>query len=75
VFRAGHPYATGFRVTDAAGQATGLDHGQPLRLAREEGAHELAVSVTTRYGTLTPQPLEYVVNQPGPGGLGRPGGA
>ena len=62
VFRAGHPYATGFRVTDAAGQATGLDHGQPLRLAREEGAHELAVAVTTRYGTLTPQPLEYVVN-------------
>ena len=62
VFRADHPYATGFRVTDASGQATSLDHGQPLRLAGEEGAHELAVAVTTRYGTLTSRPLEYVVN-------------
>ena len=62
VFRADHPYATGFRVTDASGQATSLDPGQPLRLAGGEGAHELAVAVTTRYGTLTPQPLEYVVN-------------
>ncbi len=62
VFRADHPYATGFRVTDANGQATGLGPGQPLRLAGGEGAYELAVAVTTRYGTLTPQPLEYVVN-------------
>ena len=62
VFRADHPYATGFRVTDASGQATGLAAGQPYRLAGEEGAHELTVAVTTRYGTLTPQPLEYVVN-------------
>jgi len=62
VFRADHPYATGFRVTDASGQATGLDSGQPFRLAGEEGAHELTVAVTTCYGTLTPQPLEYVVN-------------
>ena len=62
VFRADHPYATGFRVTDASGQATSLEGGQPLRLAGEEGAHELTVAVTTRYGTLTPQPLEYVVS-------------
>jgi len=62
VFRADHPYATGFRVTDASGQAASLDPGQPLRLAGEEGAHELTVAVTTRYSTLTPQPLEYVVN-------------
>jgi Transglutaminase-like superfamily len=62
VFRADHPYATGFRVTDADGQAIVLDPGQPLRLAGEEGAHELTVAVTTRYGTLLPQPLEYVVN-------------
>jgi Transglutaminase-like superfamily len=62
VFQADHPYATGFQVTDAIGQATGLDPGQPLRLAGEEGAHELTVAVTTRYGILTPQPLEYVVN-------------
>ena len=32
------------------------------RSAGEEGAHELIVAVTTRYGTLMPQPLEYVVN-------------
>ncbi len=75
VFRADHPYATGFRVTDASGLATSLDPGQPLRLAAGEGAHELAVAVTTRYGTLTPQPLEYVVNEPGSGELGRPGPA
>ena len=75
MFRADHPYATGFRVTDASGQATSLDPGQPLRLAGEEGAHELAVAVTTRYGALTPQPLEYVVNYPGLGELGRPGRA
>ena len=62
MFRADHPYATGFRVTDAGGRATVLDPGQPLRLAGEEGAHELTVAVTTRYGTLMPQPLEYVVN-------------
>ena len=62
VFRADHPYATGFRVTDACDQATVLDPGQPFRLAGEEGAHELTVAVTTRYGTLVPQPLEYVVN-------------
>ena len=62
VFRADHPYATGFRVTDASGQATGLAAGQPYRLGGKEGAHELTVAVTTRYGTLTPQPLEYVVN-------------
>ncbi len=62
VFHADHPYATGFQVTDASGQATGLDPGQPLRLAGAEGPHELTVSVRTRYGTLTPQPLEYVVN-------------
>ena len=61
-FQADHPYATGFRVTDASGQATGLDPGQPLRLAGEKGAHELTVAVTTRYGILTPQTLEYVVN-------------
>jgi len=60
--QADHPYATGFRVTDASGQATVLDPGQPLRLGGEEGAHELTVAVTTRYGTLAPQPLEYVVN-------------
>ena len=64
-FQADHPYATGFRVTDASGQVTVLDPGQPFRLAGDEGAHELTVAATTRYGTLTPQPLEYVVNQPG----------
>jgi hypothetical protein len=64
VFRADHPYATGFRVADASGRTTGLDPGQPFRLAGEEGAHELTVAVTTRYGTLAPQPLEYVVNLP-----------
>jgi hypothetical protein len=67
VFRADHPYATGFQVTDASGQGTVLKLGQPLRLGGDEGPYELAVAVTTRYGTLTPQPLEYVVNQPGSG--------
>lgn len=62
VFNADHPYATGFLVTDAGGQATSLDPGQPLRFASEEGAHDLTVAVTTRYGALTPQPLEYVVS-------------
>ncbi len=62
VFHADHPYATGFQVTDASGQATGLETGQPYRLGGKEGAHELTVAVRTRYGTLTPQPLEYVVN-------------
>ncbi len=62
VFQADHPYATGFRVTDASGQITVLDPSQPFRLSGKEGAHELTVAVTTRYGTLTPQPLAYVVN-------------
>jgi transglutaminase-like putative cysteine protease len=69
-FQADHPYATGFLVTNASDQATVLDPGQPFRLAGGEGAHELTVAATTRYGTLTPQPLEYVVNKPGSGGPG-----
>ena len=56
------PYVTGFRVTGADGQGTVLAPGEPFRLAGAGGAHELAVAVMTRYGSLTPQPLEYVVN-------------
>ena len=62
MFSADHPYVTGFRVTGAGGQSTVLDPGEPLRLAGEVGAHELTVAVMTRYGSLAPQPLEYVVN-------------
>lgn len=62
MFGADHPYVTGFRVTGADGQGTVLAPGEPFPLAGEEGAHELAVAVMTRYGSLTPQPLEYVVN-------------
>lgn len=63
-FRADHPYATGFRVTGAGGRRTALAAGEPFRLAGKEGAYELTVAVVTRYGSLTPQPLEYVVNEP-----------
>jgi hypothetical protein len=62
VFSADHPYATGFQVTAADGRTTGLDPGQPFRFARQEGEYDLTVAVTTRYGTLTPQLLVYVVN-------------
>jgi Transglutaminase-like superfamily len=62
VFRTGHPYAFGFRVTDAGrGTTTDLPPGQPFPLAREAGEYRLTVAVTTRYGALTPQPLHYVV--------------
>jgi hypothetical protein len=62
MFSTDHPYATGFQVTDADGRTTGLDPGQPFRFAREEGEHDLTVAIKTRYGTLTPQQLVYVVN-------------
>jgi len=62
VFGADHPYAAGFQLTDADGRTTGLDPGQPFRFAREEGEHDLTVAVKTRYGTLTPQSLVYLVN-------------
>ncbi len=62
VFGADHPYVTGFRVTGTSGQGTVLALGEPFPLAGDQGSHELAVAVMTRYGSLTPQPLEYVVN-------------
>jgi Transglutaminase-like superfamily len=61
VFGADHPYATGFQVTDADGKTGTLDPGQPFPLAREAGEHHRTVAVQTRYGTLTPQPLVYLV--------------
>jgi hypothetical protein len=62
VFRTDQPYARGFEVSDAErGTTTDLPPGQPFPLAREAGEYRLAVAVTTRYGTLTPQPLRYVV--------------
>ena len=61
VFGADHPYATGFLVTDADGKTSVLDPGQPLPLARDPGEHRQTVAVLTRYGTLTPQPLVYLV--------------
>ena len=62
MFGADHPYATGFQLMDADARTTSLDPGQPFRFAREAGEHNLTVAVKTRYGTLTPQPLVYVVN-------------
>jgi hypothetical protein len=62
VFSADHPYATGFQVTDLDGTSTSLDPGQPLSFDRDEGEHDLTVAVRTRYGTLTPQLLTYLVN-------------
>ncbi len=61
VFRADHPYAQGFRLTDAEGGMTTIPLGQPFQLAREAGEYRLTAAVMTRYGALTPQPLHYVV--------------
>jgi hypothetical protein len=61
VFRADHPYARAFRLTDAERGTTAVSPGQPFALAREAGEYRLTVAVATRYGTLTPQPLHYLV--------------
>jgi Transglutaminase-like superfamily len=61
VFGTDHPYATGFQLTDADGSTSVLGPGQPLPLTREPGEHRRTVAVQTRYGTLTPQPLVYLV--------------
>jgi hypothetical protein len=61
VFTTDHPYATGFLVTDAGGGTTTVPPAEPFPLAREAGEYRLTVAVTTRYGTLAPQPLHYVV--------------
>jgi hypothetical protein len=61
VFTADHPYATGFQVTDAERGAVTVPPTGPFPLAREAGEYHLTVSVTTRYGALTPQPLHYLV--------------
>jgi Transglutaminase-like superfamily len=60
-FESSHPYATGFDVVAADRQVTSLATGQPFRLASAAGEHRLAVATRTPYGTLTPQPLEYLV--------------
>lgn len=59
-FSSSHPYAAGFEVAAADGEVTGLAVGQPFRLARDPGEYRLAVATRTPYGTLTPQPLEYL---------------
>jgi hypothetical protein len=61
VFTADHPYATGFRLTDNERGATIVRPTQPFLLAREAGEFRLTVAVMTRYGTLAPQPLHYLV--------------
>ncbi len=61
VFHAEHPYATGFLVTKADGSTTALDLDRPLPLAGPAGTHRLTVAITTPYGTLAAQPLDYVI--------------
>jgi hypothetical protein len=60
VFRADHPYVSGFAVTDPDGAVGFLAPGEALPLARGAGEHRLTVSVKTHYGTLAPQLLHYV---------------
>lgn len=60
-FESSHPYATGFDVMAADGHVTSLAVGQPFRLTSAAGEHRLSVAARTPYGTLTPQPLEYLV--------------
>ena len=62
VFTTDHPYATGFQVTDAGGGATAIRPTKSFPLAREAGEYLLKVAVMTRYGTLTPKPLHYLVH-------------
>ena len=62
VFTTDHPYATGFQVTDAGGGATAIRPPKSFPLAREAGEYRLKVAVMTRYGTLTPKPLHYLVH-------------
>jgi Transglutaminase-like superfamily len=62
VFHTDHPYATGFEVTDTATKETTLlATGEALPLAGEPGDQRLTVSVTTRYGSLSPRHLHYVI--------------
>jgi hypothetical protein len=60
VFRADHPYVSGFAVTDPDGAVGFLAPGEPLPLARGAVEHRLTVSVKTHYGALAPQLLHYV---------------
>ena len=60
IFRADHPYVSGFAVSDPDGAVGFLAPGEPLRLARGAGEHRLTVSVKTHYGILAPQLLHYV---------------
>ncbi len=61
IFDSDHPYATGFVVTGAGGEAATLAPRQPFALAKTPGEHMLSVATRTRYGTLAAQPLQYVV--------------
>jgi Transglutaminase-like superfamily len=60
-FKSSHPYATGFDIVAADGHVTSLAVGQPFRLASAAGGYRLTVAARTPYGTLAPQPLEYLV--------------
>jgi Transglutaminase-like superfamily len=62
VFHADHPYATWFMMTDTATTAaTALELAQPFPLTGEPGDRRLTVAMTTRYGTLGPRHLDYVI--------------
>jgi hypothetical protein len=61
VFTTDHPYATGFQVTQAGLGTTTVHPGQSFPLARAAGEYRATVAVMTRYGTLAPQALHYVV--------------
>jgi Transglutaminase-like superfamily len=60
-FHSDHPYASGFLIMERDGRAISLNLGQPLPLTGTPGERELTVAARTRYGSLAPQRLRYII--------------